>query len=96
MSAKNLNRERIHTHFQTLQQTLHSLNDTSSAVSFSAKLHIELLVLLLVEEPEISWMLIGVSDATVTCWFLKNGPSLTFCEVWALCISDHSHLKVWK
>lgn len=80
VNAKNLNRKRINTHFQTLQQKLYSLNDTSSAVSFSAKLHIELLVLLLVEEPEISWMLIGVSEGTVTCWFLKSGPSLTFAR----------------
>lgn len=45
-----------------------------------AKLHIELLVLLLIEEPEISWMLIGVSKGTVTCWFFKNGPLLTFAR----------------
>lgn len=80
VSVKTLKRKRIDTHFQTLQQTLHSLNDTSSAVSFSAKMHIELLVLLLIEEPEISWMLIGVSEGTVTCWFLKNGPYLTFAR----------------
>lgn len=80
LSAKNLKRKRTDTHFQTLQWTLHSLNDTSSAVSFSAKLHIELLVLLLIEEPEISWMLIGVSEGTETCWFLKIGSSLTFAR----------------
>lgn len=80
MSVKILKRKRTDTHSQTLQQTLHSLNDTSSAVSFSAKLHIELLVLLLKEEPEISGMLIGVSEGTVTCWVLKNGPTLTFAR----------------